>query len=296
MTTPSTLAVKLGWESGFRPAGGVDLHVVEAGPLDGPLVVLLHGFPEFWYAWQAQIGALAAAGFRVWVPDQRGYNLSDKPRPVAAYSLDRLSDDLAALIGASGRKQACVAGHDWGGAVAWWSGAKYPERIRRLAIVNCAHPRVHRRFLWDSREQRKKSWYMFFYQLPWLPELWLRRRAWRIAKKALQATSRRGTFDDEVLEHYVAAWSRPGAIRSMVHWYRAIVRCRPARLPSLRLTMPVHLLWGERDRFLGTEMIEPSLALCDRPSQRRFPDATHWILHEEPAATGAELVGFFRAA
>ena len=119
---------------------GVRLHAVEAGPEDGPLLILLHGFPEFWYGWRRQIGPLAAAGFRVLVPDQRGYNTSDKPRSVAAYGLDELALDVVGLIDATGVEKACVVGHDWGGVVGWWLGVRYPQRIERLALLNIPHP------------------------------------------------------------------------------------------------------------------------------------------------------------
>src|SRR4051794_28893294 len=146
---------------------GVMLHAVAAGPGDGPLVILLHGFPEFWYGWRHQIEPLAAAGFRVLVPDQRGYNLSDKPKKIPAYNLDVLARDVVGLIDDAGAARACVVGHDWGGAVAWWLGVKHPERLAKLALLNIPHPLVMRRALRRSSEQRRKSSYMFSFQLPW---------------------------------------------------------------------------------------------------------------------------------
>ncbi|MGI8748579.1 MAG: alpha/beta fold hydrolase, partial [Deinococcus sp.] len=163
-----------GLRSTLLALDGVTLHLVEAGPADGPPVVLLHGFPEFWYGWRRQIGALAEAGYRVMVPDMRGYNLSDKPCGVAAYGMEALTGDLLALLDARGYERASVVGHDWGAAVAWSFALRHPERVARLVILNVPHPAVFARTLRRSRAQRARSWYMFFFQLPLLPELLLR--------------------------------------------------------------------------------------------------------------------------
>lgn len=294
MTRGGSLTEILGCpaESRFFDLPTLRLHAVTAGPEVGPLVVLLHGFPELWYGWRHQIPALAAAGFRVLAPDQRGYNLSDKPRPLSAYCLDRLAEDAVALLDACGRERAFVAGHDWGAAVAWWTAVRFPERVERLAILNVPHPLVMRRHLRSNPAQRRKSWYIFFFQLPWLPELALRRKYFRMAVKGLR-TARPGTFSDADLAVYRAAWSRPGALRAMVNWYRAALRRPPARVPSPRVKPPALVLWGERDRFLGREMIEPSLALCDEARLERIPEATHWLQHEEPAAVNRLLIEHF---
>src|SRR5207253_9158857 len=130
-------------------------------PENGPLVILLHGFPEFWYGWRAQIDFLVGAGYRVIVPDQRGYNVSDKPKSIAAYNLDLLAKDVIGLIDAAGRERATVIGHDWGAAVAWWTAIKYPDRLDKLVILNVPHPIVTRRALQGSLKQMRKSWYMF---------------------------------------------------------------------------------------------------------------------------------------
>jgi epoxide hydrolase 4 len=271
---------------------GIRLHAVEAGPADGRLLILLHGFPELWHGWQRQIEPLAAAGFRVLVPDQRGYNLSDKPRGVDAYRLDRLAADVVGLIDDAGRERACLAGHDWGGAVAWWIGITHPGRLERLALLNIPHPIVMRRNLLHNRAQRRKSWYIFFFQLPWLPELKMRRRDWAYAAHVLTTTSRPGTFSAADLALYRQAWSQPGAMTSMINWYRAALR-KPPRLPqSLRVTVPTLLVWGTGDRFLGREMAQPSIDLCD-DGRLVFLDASHWVQHEEPAEVHRLLAEFF---
>ncbi len=282
-------------ETSFRQIdfGGLRLHVAEAGPRTGPLVVLLHGFPEFWYGWRHQIGPLAAAGFRVLAPDQRGYNLSDKPRPVRDYGLDRLTDDAVGLIDAMGRDTACLAGHDWGALVAWWTAVRFPERLERLAILNVPHPLVMRRHLRTDPEQRRRSSYVFHFQVPWLPERKFRQDNFARGVRAVQGTARPGTFSDTDMAAYREAWSRPGAVRSMIHWYRAALRHPPARVANPRVTVPTLILWGARDPFLGRQMVEPSLAMCDDGRLVWYEEATHWLQHEEPEAVSRQLVDFF---
>jgi epoxide hydrolase 4 len=271
---------------------GVRLHAVEAGPEDGPLLILLHGFPEFWYGWRRQIGPLAAAGFRVLVPDQRGYNTSDKPRSVAAYGLDQLALDVVGLIDATGVEKACVVGHDWGGVVGWWLGIRYPQRIERLALLNIPHPLVMQRTLLRSAVQRKKSHYIFAFQLPWLPERAFARDDFAYAEKTLRVSSRPGAFNDEDIARYKEAWSQPGAVRSMIHWYRAALRARPRMPKNPRVPVPTLLIWGTQDRFLGEEMAAPSLALCDQGRLERIPEATHWVQHEEAERVNGLLIDF----
>src|SRR5262245_58570023 len=155
----------------FAVVNSVRLHYAEAG--EGPLVVLLHGFPEFWYSWRHQIKGLAAAGFRVIAPDLRGYNESDKPPGIASYRLELLTQDIVELIQHAGEKRAHVVGHDWGGGIAWWLAMQNPQVVERLVILNAPHPVAFFREL-RRPAQLLKSWYMFFFQLPWLPEVMLR--------------------------------------------------------------------------------------------------------------------------
>ncbi|TGE25761.1 alpha/beta fold hydrolase [Hymenobacter aquaticus] len=279
-------------EHQYVDTNGIRLHVVQCGPTDGPLVILLHGFPEFWYAWHRQLHPLAAAGYRVWAPDQRGYNLSDKPHRVADYRLDTLARDVLGLLDAAGQRQAFVVGHDWGAAVAWHLATHYPERVRKLAVLNVPHPSVMFRTLRRSAEQLRKSWYIFFFQLPWLPEWLVRRNNWAAGRQALAGTSRRGTFSTADLAEYVAAWRQPGAMRSMINWYRAAVRT-PGQLPAVgRVTVPTQIIWGVKDAFLKRDMAEQSLLLCDQ-AQLTYLPASHWVQHEEADAVTALLLRTF---
>jgi epoxide hydrolase 4 len=277
------------------PGDGVRLHAVAAGDPRGPLVLLLHGFPEFWYGWRHQLGPLAEAGFRVVAPDQRGYNTSDKPPRVADYNLDRLAADAASAIAGLGAERAAVVGHDWGGLVAWWLALRHPNRVSRLAILNAPHPSVMWRALRTNPRQMLRSWYIFLLQLPWLPEWAGRRRNWEPVVQAMQSSSRPGTFTAEDFDRYRAAWSQPGAYHTMIHWYRAALRARPPDPPDLRIRVPTLVLWGERDKFIETSIAQKCVKLCDAGRLELFPEATHWIQHEEPERVNRELIEFLKA-
>jgi pimeloyl-ACP methyl ester carboxylesterase len=276
-----------------RRVNGVTLHCIEAGPEDGPLVVLLHGFPEFWWGWRHQIGPLSEAGFRVVAPDQRGYNLSDKPEGRRAYDLDALAADVIGLIDALGRETCCLVGHDWGGLVAWWTAARYPDRIARLVAVNAPHPDIAGPYLRSHPRQMLRSLYVGFFQIPRLPEAMLSARDYRALKDSLLRSSRRGTFSDADLEHYEGAWSQPGALTSMLNWYRALP-LKTGRSSGDALAMPVLVIWGMRDGFLESGLAEASLTLCENGRVRWFEKATHWVHLEEADAVAAELIAFCR--
>ena len=282
------------FEEVFFQGGSIKLHAVAAGPKDGPVVVLLHGFPEFWYGWRKQMESLAAAGFRVIVPDQRGYNLSDKPGGAASYALAELVSDVIAIADQLGQERIFLAGHDWGAAVAWSTALLHPGRIAKLVIVNVPHPSVMRRFLNTRLKQMLRSWYIFFFQIPWLPEALFSAFDFRMGTRALCGSSRPGTFSPEDLAQYRAAWSQPGALTAMINWYRAAVRYR-TKFPDRTVRVPTRILWGERDKFLMKEMAHESLPYCPQGELFSFPNATHWLQHEEPETISQHLVKFFQS-
>jgi pimeloyl-ACP methyl ester carboxylesterase len=272
---------------------GITLHGIEAGPEDGPLVILLHGFPEFWWGWRYQIGPLADEGFRVLVPDQRGYNLSDRPEGRRAYDLDILAKDVIGLADALGRQTFSLVGHDWGGLAAWWTASRYPDRVSKLSILNAPHPNVAGAYMRSHPSQMARSLYVGFFQIPRLPEAMLAANGYRSLKDALRRTSRPGTFSDEDIAAYEKTWSQPGALTAMLNWYRALPFKPDMKDATVRA--PTLVIWGSKDRFLEKGLAEASLALCEKGTIRWIESATHWVQHEEPQAVNAALVEFLRA-
>jgi pimeloyl-ACP methyl ester carboxylesterase len=277
----------------YVPTNGLRLHVVQAGPATGPLVVLLHGFPEYWRSWQAQLPALVAAGYRVWVPDQRGYNLSDKPLGIAAYALPTLAADIIGLLDAAGVQQASIVGHDWGGIVAWYLAAHYPGRVVGTTILNVPHPAVVAPNLWRVPSQLARSWYIAFFQLPKLPEQLIRRRNWRFGAQSLVGTSRPGTFSAAEVARYKVAWAQPGALTAMLNWYRALRLPIPSSWP--RIAGKVQIIWGKQDAFLDAQLAEFSVQQCANGHLHYLPHATHWLQLEEPEKVNALLLNFLAA-
>jgi epoxide hydrolase 4 len=265
-----------------------------AGPEDGPAVILLHGFPEFSYGWRQQMAPLAGAGFRVIAPDQRGYNLSSRPADARTYRVGELTADILAIADQMGRERIRLAGHDWGAAIAWDLAIRHPARIEKLAILNVPHPAVMLRFLRSNPRQMVRSWYMLLFQIPRLPEWLFSTGNFAGGVRSLTGSSRPGTFSAKDLEEYRRAWSQPGAVTAMIDWYRALFRDLPDPAHvERRVSVPVRILWGERDRFLLTEMAAASLEYCDHGELFTFPEATHWLQHEEPERVSRHLIEFF---
>lgn len=281
------------YETHFIRTNGINLHVIQAGPSDGKPLILLHGFPEYSGCWHRQIDHLAAQGFRVYAPDQRGYNLSDKPKGIASYHLDVLAKDLIGLIDHTGHEKVSVVGHDWGAGVTWHTALWYPDRFEKIAILNVPHPDVFERELRTNPRQRRKSWYFLFFQTPILPELLLRAGDHSAAARSLMNSSKPGTFTDSDIAGYTAAWGQPGAWTGMINWYRSVVRQRPKLPDDVRVKVPTLILWGAKDAFLEAGMAQKSIDLCEAGRLELFDDATHWIHLEEPARVNALLTEWF---
>jgi pimeloyl-ACP methyl ester carboxylesterase len=277
---------------------GVRLHYVEAGDAHGGApVVLLHGFPGFWYCWRNQVPALAAAGRRVVAPDMRGYNTSDKPPRVRDYRVEELAADVAGLARhVSPGRAVSLVGHDWGGVVAWYVAMRHPEVVGRLVVINAPHPAAYLRELRRiGSGQLLRSWYTLFFQLPWLPEAMLAQGDFAMLRRMLRTEPvRPDAFTPEDIGQYVRAWSQPGALRAGINYYRAALRhgLRRAARDVRRIDMPTLLIWGERDRYLagaltrGLEQWVPNLRV------ERLPRASHWVLQDEPKAVNDLLVDF----
>lgn len=281
----------------IMPGRGVTLNVACSGPETGPLTILLHGFPEFWYGWKLQIGPLADAGLRVLAPDQRGYNLSDKPQGLDHYNLDALADDVISLIDAAGREKAFLVGHDWGGIIAWWTAIRYPSRVERLAIMNAPHPDFlkHHKFL-KRPSQLLKSWYVLMFQLPRIPEAAFRRGGGKPMAESLRKSSRPGTFSDDDLSEYRKSWTRPGALTGMINYYRAALRSKISTPSDTRVHVPTLIIWGINDAFINQEFAEEALACCDQGRLVSIDGATHWVHHEEPERVNRLLLEFLGPA
>lgn len=278
----------------FIETSGIRLHVAQAGDENAPLVILLHGFPDFSHGWHAQISFLVEHGYRVWAPDQRGYNLSDKPGDIRAYRMDALVQDVIGLIDAAGVEQVYLVGHDWGAAVAWGVALAAPQRVRKLVIMNVPHPLVFAQTLRGSFRQMLKSWYILFFQLPRLPEALLTRNHASGAVSLLKASGLPTTFTDQDFAQYVRAWTQPNAMRSMINWYRAIIRSQPNLSGDLRVHLPTLIIWGARDVALTLEMAQKSIEMCVDGRLVIFEDATHWVQHDKPNEVNALLADFLR--
>jgi epoxide hydrolase 4 len=283
-------------ESRVLHINGIALHVVLAGPPSGKPLIFLHGFPEFWFAWRRQIDHFVSSGYRVIIPDQRGYNLSDKPAGIANYSIDLLARDVVGVLDNVAGSKAFVVGHDWGAAVTWYLAARYSDRIHRTAMLSVPHPRVFIKNLITSPGQLRRSWYIFFFQLPWLPELIVHRRDWALLVRGLRNTSAPGAFSDSDLNRYKESWARKDALTAMLNWYRAAL-IRPSKLAfdpeASRVKVPALLILGKNDQFAGEALARQSLQYCDDGHLEVFETASHWVQHEEPARLNNLLSEFF---
>ena len=282
--TDASLLTDHNVESSYRDINDLQLHVVAAGDPDAPLVVLLHGHPDFWYGWRDQICSLVKAGFRVVVPDQRGCNLSDAPEGIDAYRQSELAADVCELIHSEGRESAHIVGHDFGGFVAWNVALRHPSTVDRLGILNVPHPTVYRETLRSSPEQIARSWYVWFYQVPKLPEWMLARNDMANMVDSLKITSNPGTFDEETIACYKAAWRHTG-ITPRINWYRGFRRSDSP--PPDTVTQPTLICWGEDDIALLPSMAEKSLDYCEDGQLQMFPDASHWVHHERDKVSDA---------
>jgi pimeloyl-ACP methyl ester carboxylesterase len=281
-------------ESTRREVNGVTLHVVAAGDRSDPLVVFLHGFPEFWYGWREYVEPFVGAGYRVLVPDQRGYNRSEKPAGVRPYRISELSGDVADLVDTEDRDSACVVGHDWGAGVAWDLSLRHPGVVDRLGILNAPHPTVFAETLRSNPTQLRRSWYVFYFQIPRFPEWYLKRSGFAVWVDAMRDGASPGTFANEEIQRYRDAWEREGAPRAMLNWYRALLR-HAEDPPRERVEAPTLVVWGEDDRALVPEMAPESVEYCVDGRLERFPDAGHWVNHERSDRIVGLLLDHFEA-
>jgi pimeloyl-ACP methyl ester carboxylesterase len=271
----------------FIEANGVRFHCAESGA--GPLVLLLHGFPECWYSWRKQLPALAAAGYRAVAPDMRGYNLTDKPRH--GYNIESLVDDVFALAAALGETRFQLVGHDWGAVVAWQAAWRRPDALRSLTIMNVPHPTAFAEYVRSSPSQMLKSSYMLLFQIPRLPEWVLtRNRAAAIASAFRRSAKRPDTFSKAELDVYREAFLRPGAATCTLNYYRQAIRQGRRALPDSPISVPTQVLWGVDDPVLKLDLNRDLAKWVTDLSFKPISDCGHWTQQEQPDVVNKELV------
>jgi pimeloyl-ACP methyl ester carboxylesterase len=271
-------------KDGIAHVAGLDIHYVEAG--DGEPVVLLHGFPEFWFSWRKQIPALAAAGFRAIAPDLPGYNDSSKPADVLTYTMASQARIFAEFITTVARRCTLV-GHDWGGFVAWFTAMLHPEIISKLVILNAAHPAPLGREMKRQLGQRLRLTYQLLFQPPRLPEL--------LMPSVLPAMMRRaGRFTEEEIDVYREAWRKPGATRGMANFYRAMRRSRSLRSLIRPIDIPTLLIWGDRDPVFTRQTTENFGDWVPNLRVEHIEKAGHFVQTDAPERVNALLIEFLR--
>jgi pimeloyl-ACP methyl ester carboxylesterase len=278
------------WQHRDIITNGIRMHYVTQG--EGPLIVLLHGFPEFWYSWRYQIPFLAKHGYTVVAPDLRGYNDTDKPR--RGYDVPTLLRDIVGLIRGLGQEKAIIVGHDWGGALAWAFALRYPAMTERLIVMNAPHPGAMLREI-RTLKQLRKSWYIFFFQIPWLPEyVLLRNHANEIGRGLRGSAVQKSVFPREETAKYQEAMSKPGAMTAALNYYRQVFR----RLPrsswgtEFQVSVPTLLIWGEQDIALGIELTTGLEQWVDDIEIKRIPDSGHWVQQEQPDKVNDYMLEF----
>ena len=290
----------------FAPANGIRLHCVARGAADAPLMLFVHGFPEFWYCWHAQLDEFGR-DYRAVAFDLRGHNLSDKPEGVEAYRIKPLLEDLRQLIEhlrAGQEDKSCVlVAHDWGGAIAWTFAALYPRYVNKLVIINAPHTVPFARALAHDPAQQAASAYMNFFRLD-KAERVLRENSFERLLKMFNATaSGRCALNEDDIPRYLAAWSQPGALACALKLYRASPLHPPTaddpgaaalKLDPAALTVhvPTLVIWGEADTALGTVLLEGLDELVPDLRIERLPGASHWVIHEQPRQLNAAIRTF----
>ena len=285
----------------YAEVNGVRLHYVAAG--QGPLILFLHGFPEFWYEWKKQLPEFGQDHLAV-APDMRGYNLSAKPAALDQYRMKHLVEDVRALAEHLGHKKFVLVGHDWGGAVAWAFALAHPECLDKLIIVNAPHPGIFVRELRDNPSQQKASEYMLMFRSPEAEQKLTGNNCELLSRLLLRDLLNRGAFTEEDRKAYLDAWTQPGAITGGLNYYRANRTGPPAagETPTsfavdpamLTVRVPALVIWGEQDSALlvnnlaGLDELVPDLTI------RRVPDGSHWIIHEKPAEVNGYIRNFLQ--
>lgn len=281
----------------YIEVNGVELHYVKAGN-GKKLVVLLHGWPEFWYSWHHQIIELSKK-FTVVAVDMRGFNESEKPKGKENYQAHIVGNDIAELIPKLGFKKAHIVGHDWGGAIAWGFAMNHSQLVDQLAVLNCPHPKIFIKFLKKEPQQILKSWYMFFLQLPILPEFLLEKTLKQFFRYFVKGWCyNKDAFSEEEIQLYVDAYMKPGALTATINYYRAMMQVtirNPSNIPSRKISSDTLLIWGENDQALSKEMTYGMNPYFEGILEIKYiPNCSHWVQNDAPEAVNEYLMAFLK--
>lgn len=282
------------WRHGKIETNGIQLHYVTQG--EGELMLFLHGFPEFWYSWRHQIPEFAR-DYKVVALDLRGYNESDRPQARTAYRIDELVEDVKGAIAALGYEHCILVGHDWGGAIAWNFVYRYPSQVTRLIILNLPHPAKFSQGL-RTWQQLTRSWYIFFFQLPFLPELLLKANLRQAMEQAFRGMAiDKQAFSDADIEAYTTALAKPGALTAALNYYRNLLPwvLSPSNWPVLTHP-PTLMIWGEEDTALGKELTEGTEAYVQDFQIHYIPNCSHWVQQEQPQLVNQYIRDFLDVA
>ena len=292
------------FQSQYAEVNGIRLHYVSIG--EGKLIMFVHGFPEFWYAWEKQLIEFGQ-DYQAVAPDMRGFNLSSKPAEIEKYHVNDLIEDLRALADHLGHSKFIMVAHDWGGAVAWAAAMRHPEMLERLIIINSPHPAVFARELLNNPDQQKASQYMLILRSAEAERV-LSENNFAALMTVLVQFGSKWEMSEEIRSKYIEAWSQPGALTGSLNYYRASPLYPPTsksdeeqinsilNLPNemFAVKVPTLVIWGEQDQALLTGNLDGLAEYSEDLTVKRIPDGTHWVVHEQPELVNSLIREFIK--
>jgi pimeloyl-ACP methyl ester carboxylesterase len=265
----------------------ITLNVATGGDKKGEPILLLHGYPDAWFGWKPVMAQLIQKGFRVIAPDQRGYNLSDKPVERTAYHSENIVQDAIDLMAYFGYERFSLAGHDFGGYIAWQIALTHEKRIHKLIILSCFHPKVIQNIAKLNWRQWLKSWYLIFFKLSKLPELFIRFNNFHFLRHNISQH-----LSEEEKQQYIQSWQQPNFVESTINWYRAPINV----IKRPQLSLPVLIIWGKNDAYLGLEGARKSLKFCENGELKIIENASHWLMQENTKRVTEMMTDFLSSS